>query len=131
NAAVTGLLRGDASGWNERTLDALRVPPEGLPDIVDSAGILGTATALPGAPPIAGVAGDQQASLIGQGCVRPGMAKITFGSGGMLDMWLGPDAPATAARGPEGTFPIVTMRRGGTASWGLEAVMLSAGSNVD
>ena len=40
----------------------------------------------PGAPPIAGIAGDQQASLIGQGCVRPGLAKITFGTGGMLDL---------------------------------------------
>jgi glycerol kinase len=131
NAAVTGLLKGDASDWNDRVLEALRIPRTCLPEVVDSAGVLGTATALAGAPPVAGVAGDQQASLIGQGCVRPGMAKITFGTGGMLDLWLGPDAPATADRGPAGTFPIVTMRRGGLASWGLEAIMLSAGSNVD
>jgi glycerol kinase len=131
NAAVTGLVKGDASDWNERTLEALRIPESVLPRIVASAGVVGEATALPGSLPIAGIAGDQQASLIGQGCVRPGTAKITFGSGGMLDLWLGDDAPASAARGPEGTFPIVTMRRGARTSWGLEAAMLSAGSNVD
>jgi glycerol kinase len=131
NAAVTGLLSGDASGWNDRVLDALRVPPGCLPDVVDSAGIVGQASALPGAPPIAGIAGDQQASLIGQGCVRPGMAKITFGTGGMLDLWLGDDAPARADRGDAGTFPIVAMRHAGITSWGLEAIMLSAGTNVD
>ena len=49
-------------------------------------GVCGEATALPGAPPIAALLGDQQASLIGQGCVRPGRAKITFGTGGMLDV---------------------------------------------
>jgi glycerol kinase len=131
NAAVTGLLTGDASRWDPTVLKALRVPESLLPEVVDSAGVVGPATALAGAPPITGIAGDQQASLIGQGCVRPGMAKITFGTGGMLDMWLGPDAPASAQRGPAGTFPIVTMRHEGVASWGLEAIMLSAGSNVD
>ena len=131
NAAVTGLLTGDAVGWNPKVLGALRIPESCLPRVVDSAGVVGPATALAGAPPVAGIAGDQQASLIGQGCVRPGMAKITFGTGGMLDMWLGDDPPASAERGPAGTFPIVTLRREGVTSWGLEAIMLSAGSNVD
>ncbi|MFP4513046.1 MAG: FGGY family carbohydrate kinase [Acidimicrobiales bacterium] len=131
NAAVTGLLTGDAGRWNQRVLDALRIPESCLPTVVDSAGGVGPATVLAGAPPITGIAGDQQASLIGQGCVRPGMTKITFGTGGMLDMWLGDDAPASAERGPAGTFPIVAMSRDDTTSWGLEAIMLSAGSNVD
>ncbi len=131
NAAVTGLLTGDAAQWNDTVLEALRIPRSCLPEIVDSAGPIGSATVLDGAPPITGFAGDQQASLIGQGCVRPGMAKITFGTGGMLDMWLGDEGPASAERSPTGTFPIVTMRHGGVTSWGLEAIMLSAGSNVD
>ena len=46
-----------------------------------------------------GIAGDQQASLIGQGCVLPGMAKITFGTGGMLDVVLGADRPPFETRG--------------------------------
>ena len=93
--------------------------------------IVGEATALPGAPPIAGIAGDQQASLIGQGCVRPGLAKITFGTGGMLDLCLGSERPAFERRGEGGTFPIVAWRRDGAITWGVEAIMLSAGTNVE
>ncbi len=62
---------------------------------------------------IAGMAGDQQASLIGQGCTRPGQAKATFGTGGMLDQCVGLDRPAQAARGPAGTIPIIAWRRAG------------------
>ena len=131
NAAVTGLMHGDGSDWSEQTLELLRIPPAAMPSIVDSSGVVGNATALPGAPPIAGIAGDQQASLVGQGCLRPGMAKITFGTGGMLDLVLGADRPAFETRGEGGTFPIVAWRRDGRATWGIEAVMLSAGTNVE
>jgi glycerol kinase len=131
NAAVTGLVHGDGSGWSEQALEILRVPPRMLPAIVDSTGVVGEASALPGAPPIAGIAGDQQASLIGQACVRPGLAKITFGTGGMLDLCVGPDRPDFATRGPGGTFPIVAWRQAGQAVWGLEGIMLSAGTAVE
>ena len=130
NAAVTGLVHGDASGWAAHILDALRVPPAMLPEIVDSSGVVGEATALPGSPPIAGIAGDQQASLVGQGCTRPGLAKITFGTGGMLDLCVG-DRPVFDTRGEGGCFPIVGWRRGGRDTWGIEAVMLSAGSCIE
>lgn len=131
NAAVTGLLRPDASGWDPHACDALRVPQSMLPSIVDTSGVIGAASALPGAPPLAALVGDQQASLIGQGCVRPGMAKVTFGTGGMLDLCTGDAAPASGRRGPAGTFPIVAWSRGGIITWGVEAVMLSAGTNVE
>ncbi|MEA3019068.1 MAG: glycerol kinase [Actinomycetota bacterium] len=130
NAGVTSLLRADGSAWSDHVLDALRIPASMLPTIVDSTGVVGTATALPGAPPIAGIAGDQQASLIGQGCVQRGMAKITFGTGGMLDLCLGAQAPA-AERAPQGTIPIVAWRDGGAITWGLEGIMLSAGTAVE
>lgn len=131
NAAVTGLLHGDTAGWSERALDVLRVPKSMLPRLVDSSGTVGEASALPGAPPIAGIAGDQQASLIGQGGVVCGDAKITFGTGGMLDLVLGAARPGFEARGPGGTFPIVCRSVGGTVTWGVEAIMLSAGTNVE
>src|SRR3954452_12764843 len=131
NAAVTGLMHGDASGWAPPMLEALRIPTSVLPDIVDSSGVIGAATVLEGAPPIAGLAGDQQASLIGQGCTRPGLAKITFGTGGMLDMCAGDQRPAFDVRGEGGCFPIVAWRRAGQLTWGIEAVMLSAGTNVE
>lgn len=138
NAGITGLTRSAGSSsstaanaeWDAAILDRLRIPPEAMPAIVASSGELGRATALEGAPPICGVAGDQQASLIGQGCVRPGMAKATFGTGAMLDVCLGTTPPQTLQRSSAGTFPIVCWQRGDEVVWGLEAIMLSAGTNV-
>jgi glycerol kinase len=131
NAAVTGLVRADGSGWSESVLDLLRIPASIMPQVVDSSAVVAEASALTGSPPIAGIAGDQQASLIGQGCLLPGMAKITFGTGGMLDLVLGADRPAFETRGEGGTFPIVASRREGAVTWGIEAVMLSAGTNIE
>ena len=131
NAGVTALMHNDASGWNPEILAALNIPERVLPTIVDSSGVVGEATALAGAPPIAGIAGDQQASLIGQGCTHPGLAKITFGTGGMLDLTVGDTRPGFETRGGGGCFPIIAWRREGRVTWGLEAVMLSAGTNVE
>ncbi len=131
NAAVTGMFHSDGSDWSEPVLEALRIPPSVLPTVVDSSGVVGEATTLDGAPPIAGIAGDQQASLIGQGCVRPGQAKITFGTGGMLDLCLGDARPAFDMRGDAGCFPIVAWRIGGHITWGVEAFMLTAGQAVE
>jgi glycerol kinase len=131
NAAVTGLLASDASDWDDKVLEALGIPRAMLPRLVESTGVVGEATVLPGAPPIAGLIGDQQASLVGQGCVRPGAAKITFGTGGMLDLCTGGAPPMSAARGEAGSFPIVAWTRDGAVTWGVEAIMLAAGSNVD
>ncbi len=131
NAAVTGLYDMGARTWSAAACDALGIPIEMLPTIVDSSGSLGVASALRGAPMIGGLVGDQQASLVGQGCVAPGMAKITFGTGGMLDLCTGTGAPVTHRRSINGTFPIVAWTRNGVANWGVEAIMLSAGSNVE
>jgi glycerol kinase len=102
-----------------------------MPRLVDTTGPIATATALPGAPMLCALVGDQQASLVGQSCVRPGDTKITFGTGGMLDVCVGEHAPASANRSPEGTFPIVAWSKDGVVTWGAEAIMLSAGSNIE
>jgi len=135
NAAVTGMLAPGAAGrwdaWDDRVLGALGIPAAALPAVVDSCGLLGEAAALPGSPPLYALVGDQQASLIGQGCTLPGTAKATFGTGGMLDL-CGGTAPAEGSgRGAAGTFPIVAWRRGGELVWGREAIMLTAGACVD
>ena len=71
--------------WDETLLHALSIPRPVLPQPVPSCGICGTLTrTLPGlagfaGTPIAGVAGDQQAALFGQGCFQTGMAKKTYG----------------------------------------------------
>jgi glycerol kinase len=131
NAGVTGLISGDGSGWSSEVLAALRIPEPLLPTIVDSSGAMGTAEILSGQPVIAGMAGDQQASLIGQGCTVPGLAKATFGTGGMLDQCVGLKRPDQAARGPHGTIPIIAWRRRAKVTWGVEAIMLSAGTCVE
>jgi glycerol kinase len=131
NAGTTGLLRVDASGWRTDLMERFRIPAGALPRIVDSSGTLAEATALPGSPVLAGLAGDQQASLVGQGCVRRGLGKATFGTGAMLDICVGDTGPTDAARGPHGCIPIVAWRRDGAVTWGIEGIMLSAGSSVD
>src|SRR4051794_19783596 len=131
NAGVTGLRTGDGTNWHAPILEALNIPTSVLPTVHDSTGVVGHASALPGSPPIAGIAGDQQASLIGQGCLRPGLAKVTFGTGGMLDLCVGATRPTFETRGGGGCFPIVAWQREGRITWGIEAVMLSAGSAVE
>jgi len=131
NAGVTGLIHADGSGWSPEILAHLRIPEAVLPTIVDSSGALGEASILDGSPVVAGMAGDQQASLIGQGCTRPGLAKATFGTGGMLDQCVGRPRPAPLVRGDAGTIPIIAWRRGGAITWGVEAIMLSAGTCVE
>ncbi|MGA2210337.1 MAG: FGGY-family carbohydrate kinase [Acidimicrobiales bacterium] len=131
NAGVTGLVSSDGAGWDLELCEALRIPASVLPRIVSSTGVIGEASALEGSPVIAGIAGDQQASLVGQGCLGPGSAKATFGTGGMLDCCVGRERPAFALRGSAGTFPIVAWSHADELTWGLEAVMLSAGSCVE
>jgi glycerol kinase len=105
--------------------------PAAMPAIVDTSGPIGAATALAGSPPITAMVGDQQASLVGQGCVAAGLAKITFGTGGMLDLNLGPDRPSFERQGAQGCFPMHRLAADGQLAWGSEAVMLSAGTNVE
>ena len=131
NAAVSGLMTHDAAAWDQQTLDILGIPAAVLPTVVDSCGVIGEATALDGSPPIGALIGDQQASLVGQGCVMAGRAKLTFGTSGILDLCGGDDAPASARRGPHGTYPVVAWSRNGSLTWGVEAIMLAAGTNVE
>jgi len=134
NAAVTGLADHASltkHEWSRSVLDALNVDPALLPRIVPTMGQIGEASALPGSPPIFAMVGDQQSSLIGQGGIVSGAAKATFGTGGMLDVYAGTATPKHLARTPNGTFPIVVFSEGGTLHWGSEAIMLTAGSNVE
>ena len=83
NAARTMLFDIDTQRWSDELLAYLDVPAALLPEVLDCAADFGIADAeWFGAPiPILGVAGDQQAALIGQGCLRPGMTKSTYGTG--------------------------------------------------
>jgi glycerol kinase len=131
NAAVTGLVELGAGGWDEPTLAALGLDPLMMPRIVDTMGPLAPASALRGAPMITALVGDQSASLFGQSCVHPGAAKVTFGTGAMLDLVSGTASPATLTRLRSGCFPIVARSRDGELTWGIEGIVLSAGTCVD
>jgi glycerol kinase len=111
NASRTLLYTLDRKGWDEALLTLFGVPHEILPTIINSSQVVGESD--PGffgtALPIAGIAGDQQAALFGQGCVRAGAAKNTYGTGAFLLEHTGDRRArsahgllATAACGPRG-----------------------------
>ena len=111
NASRTMLYGLERHGWDDELLALFGVPREILPEIVNSSQVVGESdSAFFGATiPIAGIAGDQQAALFGQGCVRAGMAKNTYGTGAFLLEHTGTTRPhsahgllATAACGPRG-----------------------------
>jgi len=130
NAAATGMASADGYGWDQDILDALQIPPSTLPRIVDSTGAIGACTALPGAPPLTGLVGDQQASLLGQSCLAPGQTKATFGTGAMLDCVTGP-LTGPSAMLSNGCYPLPARSRDGKISWAVEGIVLTAGSCVD
>ena len=132
NAGVTGLMALDGAHVERRACSRSSASTRRCSRASSTPrGVVGEASAIPGGAPIAALVGDQQASLVGQGCVVPGRAKITFGTGGMLDVCHGPDGPSSARRGEHGTYPIVAWSRDGEVTWGAEAIMLAAGMNVD
>jgi glycerol kinase len=110
NASRTMLYDIHERAWSERLLSELRIPRVLLPELRDSSGVFGEADPewFGAAIPIAGVAGDQQAALFGQGCFTPGSAKNTYGTGCFLLMNTGSVAPAS-------TSGLIT-----TVAWGLE-----------
>ena len=101
NASRTLLLNLHSGSWDGELCHMLRVPEAVLPEVLRSATIFGTTAGLDWLPdgiPIAGVAGDQQASLFGQGCWQFGEAKCTYGTGAFLLVHLG-DRPVLSERG--------------------------------
>lgn len=130
NASVTGLARIDLADWDEDVLERLGLERSLFATLGDSLGEVGRARALPGAPPITALIGDQPASLMGQGCVREG-AKLTLGTGAIANAHGPGAAPASAQLRPSGCYPTALLSVGGVVTWGLEGIVLSAGSCVD
>lgn len=130
NASVNGLVNPTLDGWDEHVLSVLGLDDKMLPRLVDTMGSFGEASALAGAPPIRALVGDQPASLFGQSCVHRG-AKITFGTGAMLDMVHGDEAPSSLNRFASGCYPTVVRSADARLTWGLEGIILSAGTCVE
>ena len=83
NASRTLLFNIHTRQWDEELLRLFGIPRNMLPDVCDSSGVCAEATTSPfgSGVPIAGIAGDQQAALFGQLCVRQGETKTTYGTG--------------------------------------------------
>jgi len=128
NASRTMLYDIGARAWDERLLRLFGVPREALAEPRSSSGIFGVCEAehLGVEIPVAGMAGDQQAALFGQGCVAPGQAKNTYGTGAFLLLNTG-KRRAAAARGL-----ITTLACGprGEPVYALEGSVFIAGAAI-
>ena len=125
NAARTQLFDIGEQAWSERLLDYFRIPTAVLPTVRDCIDDFGTADAeWFGAPiPILGVAGDQQAALIGQGCFAAGMVKSTYGTGCFVIANTGGQRVQSQAR----LLTTVGYRLDGVATYALEGSIFNAG----
>ena len=83
NASRTMLFNIHTGAWDHELLDLFRVPVSMMPVVRSSSEIYGEVGAVEGLEgiPLAGIAGDQQAALFGQRCIRPGLTKNTYGTG--------------------------------------------------
>jgi glycerol kinase len=128
NASRTLLFNIHTLDWDDDLLRILDIPRALLPDIVDSSAIYGhTAGQLLAARvPIAGIAGDQQAALFGQGCFQPGMAKNTYGTGCFMLMQTGTQPVASQNQ----LLTTVAWRMGGVTEYALEGSVFIAGAAV-
>ncbi|MGE0354343.1 MAG: glycerol kinase GlpK [Gemmatimonadales bacterium] len=128
NASRTMLYHIGRRDWDDELLAVFGVPREVLPRVVLSSGVVGeTDPALFGrALPIAGLAGDQQAALFGQGCCRPGDAKNTYGTGAFLLTHTGTERP----RSSRGLLSTVACGPTGDPEYALEGSIFIAGAAV-
>jgi glycerol kinase len=122
-ASRTSLMNLRTRRWDERLCALFGVPVDALPAIEPSAGMLGDARGVRLTASIV----DQQAALIGHGCVVPGAAKITFGTGAFALACVGSDVPSSDA----GLFGTVAWATRDAAAYALEGGVFSAGAAVD
>ncbi len=128
NASRTLLFNIHDQAWDTELLEMLSVPESMLPEVRDCAADYGiTGKDVIGAEiPIAGVAGDQQAALIGQACFEPGMIKSTYGTGCFMMLNTG----ATALKSTNRLLTTVGYRLGGQTTYALEGSIFVAGAAV-
>jgi len=126
NAARTLLLDIHAARWDTELADLFAVPPSLLPEVRDCAGDFGTTNLFGGAIRILGVAGDQQAATIGQGCFAPGMMKSTYGTGCFALLNTGPQMVASRNR----LLTTIAYQLAGKRTFALEGAIFVAGAAV-
>ncbi|KXS39054.1 MAG: glycerol kinase [Halomonadaceae bacterium T82-2] len=128
NASRTALFNIHTQQWDDDLLALFDIPRALLPEVRDCSADFGSVdpTVL-GAPiPIAGVAGDQQAALVGQACFSPGMAKSTYGTGCFMVLNTG-DTPAVSRNQ---LLTTVAYRLEGKTTYAMEGSIFVAGAAI-
>ena len=125
NAARTQLFDIGRQAWSDRLLDYFGIAPAVLPSVLDCVDDYGVADAewFGAAIPIRGVAGDQQAALLGQGCLEAGMVKSTYGTGCFVIANTG----AERVRSSQRLLTTVGYRVSGATTYALEGSIFNAG----
>jgi glycerol kinase len=128
NASRTLLFNIGAGDWDDELLGLFGAPRSMLPEVRDCAAEFGVASPehFGAALPVRGVAGDQQAALIGQACFRPGMAKATFGTGAFVLLNTGAKALASKHK----LLTTIAYQWKGERVFALEGSIFSAGATV-
>jgi glycerol kinase len=128
NASRTLLYDIGAERWSDEMLDLLNVPARLLPDVLGCADDFGEmdASILGRTIPIRGVAGDQQAALMGQGCINPGEMKATYGTGCFMLLNTGEDKPLSRSR----LLTTIAARVNGRTTYALEGSIFMAGASI-
>jgi len=129
NASRTLLYDITSLAWSSELCELFGVPGRCLAEVRPSSGRLGITAGdipFPGVP-VSGLAGDQQASLFGHGCVDEGMTKNTYGTGSFVLMNVGPTCPPPV----EGLLTTVAWAlAGGTTAYALEGAVFTTGAAV-
>ena len=128
NASRTALFDIRTGRWDESLCALFDVPVNCLPEVRDSAGDFGTtdASVLGQEYPIRGIAGDQQAALIGQACFAAGDLKSTYGTGAFMVLNTGRHLVRSANR----LLSTIAYRLNGEITYALEGSIMSAGATI-
>ena len=128
NASRTLLCDIRTGTWDEELLALFKVPACLLPEIRDSTGLFGQTSAdlFGGAIAVRGIAGDQQAALVGQACFAPGTVKATYGTGGFVLLNIGAEPKPSRHR----LLTTIAWQRGGHRTYAFEGSIFSAGASV-
>ncbi|WP_109832410.1 glycerol kinase GlpK [Reichenbachiella versicolor] len=126
NASRTMLFNITELTWDHDLLDLFDIPREMLPDVTHSGYYFGDAHLNGATIQITGVAGDQQASLFGQGCFNPGDVKNTYGTGCFILMNTGEEPQFSN----NGLLTTIAWGLNGTIEYALEGSIFIAGASV-
>ena len=126
NASRTMIYDIRTLDWDDELLRALNIPRAMLPRVCGSSQVYGTVNLEGREIPIAGIAGDQQAALFGQGCFRAGEAKNTYGTGCFLLMNTGEEL----CRSKNGLLTTVAIGLNGRVQYALEGSVFVGGAVI-